>query len=128
MRRESHVRFCESVGVKLPHATHLVILSRGRAAEALAWTKAVMTKLGLTINEAKTSLRNARQERFDFLGYSFGAHLFEANGNWYLGASPSKKSVQRLKTRIGDLLVPSNIDPWPEVCDKLKRPLRGWSN
>ena len=50
-----------------------------------------MTKLGLTINEAKTSLRNARQERFGFLGYSFGAHLFEANGNWYLGASPSKK-------------------------------------
>jgi hypothetical protein len=31
-----------------------------------------MGKLGLTINEAKTSLRNARQERFDFLGYSFG--------------------------------------------------------
>ena len=25
MRRESHVRFCESVGVKLPHATHLVV-------------------------------------------------------------------------------------------------------
>src|SRR5674476_74178 len=66
--------------------------------------------------------------REDFLGYSFGAHRFEANGNWYLGASPSKKSVQRLKTRIGDLLVPSNIDPWPEVCDKLNRSLRGWSN
>lgn len=110
------------------YADDFVILSRGRAAEALAWTKAVMTKLGLTINEAKTSLRNARQERFDFLGYSFGAHLFEANGVWYLGASPSKKSVQRLKTRIGDLLVPSNIDPWPEVRDKLNRSLRGWSN
>jgi RNA-directed DNA polymerase len=110
------------------YADDFVILSRGRAAEALAWTKAVMTKLGLTINEAKTSLRNARQERFDFLGYSFGAHRFEANGNWYLGASPSKKSVQRLKTRIGDLLVPSNIDPWPEVCGKLNRSLRGWSN
>jgi len=110
------------------YADDFVILSRGRAAEALAWTKAVMTKLGLTINEAKTSLRNARQERFDFLGYSFGAHVFEANGNWYLGASPSKKSVQRLKTKIGDLLVPSNIDPWPEVRDKLNRSLRGWSN
>src|SRR6266536_3541815 len=110
------------------YADDFVILSRGRAAEALAWTKAVMTKLGLTINEAKTSLRNARQERFDFLGYPFGAHRFEANGNWYLGASPSKKSVQRLKARIGDLLVPSNIDPWPEVCDKLNRSLRGWSN
>jgi RNA-directed DNA polymerase len=51
------------------YADGFVILSRGRAAEALAWTKAVMTKLGLTINEAKTSLRNARQECFDFLGY-----------------------------------------------------------
>jgi RNA-directed DNA polymerase len=93
------------------YADDFVILSRGCGAEALAWTKAVMTKLGLTINEAKTSLRNARQERFDFLGYSFGAHLFEANGNWYLGASLSKKSVQRLKTRIGDLRVQRNIDP-----------------
>src|SRR6267143_1094235 len=110
------------------YADDFVILSRGRAAEALAWTKAVMTKLGLTINEAKTSLRNARQERFDFLGYSFGAHRFEANGNWYLGASPSKKSVQRFKTKVGDLLVPSNIDPWPEVRDELNRSLRGLSN
>ena len=66
--------------------------------------------------------------RFDFLGYSFGARLFEASGNWYQGASPSKKSVQRLKTKVGDLLVPSNIDPWPEVRDKLNRSLRGWSN
>jgi Reverse transcriptase (RNA-dependent DNA polymerase) len=48
------------------YADDFVILSRGRAAEALAWTKAVMTRLGLTLNEAKTSLRDARQERFDF--------------------------------------------------------------
>jgi RNA-directed DNA polymerase len=36
--------------------------------------------------------------------------------------------VQRLKTRVGDLLVPSNMDPWLEVRDKLNRSLRGWSN
>src|SRR5229473_4772674 len=54
------------------YADDFVILSRGCAAEALAWTKAVMTRLGLTLNEAKTSLRDARQERFTFLGYSFG--------------------------------------------------------
>ena len=39
------------------YADDFVILSRGCAAEALAWTKAVMTRLGLTLNEAKTSLR-----------------------------------------------------------------------
>src|SRR5262249_9182216 len=78
------------------YADDFVILSRGRAAEALTWTKAVMTKLGLTLNEAKTSLKNARRDRFDFLGYSFGPHYYKANGKRYLGASPSKKSVQRL--------------------------------
>jgi len=110
------------------YADDFVILSRGCAAEALAWTKAVMTRLGLALNEAKTSLKNARQERFDFLGYSFGPHRYKANGNWYLSASPSKKSVQRLKTKVGSLLVPGNNDPWPEVRDMLNRSLLGWSN
>jgi len=108
------------------YADDFVILSRGRANEALAWTKAVMTRLGLTLNEEKTSLKNARQERFDFLGYSFGPHHFGANGKWYLGASPSKKSVQRFKTAVRKLLVPGNHDPWPEVGDRLNRSLRGW--
>ena len=76
----------------------------------------------------KTSLRNARQERFDFLGYSFGPHRYKANGKRYLGASPSKKSVQRLKTTVGNLLVPGNNEPWPEVRDTLNRVLLGWSN
>jgi RNA-directed DNA polymerase len=112
----------------IAYADDFVILSRGCAAEALAWTKAVMTRLGLTLNDAKTSLRNARQERFDFLGYSFGPHRYKANGLWYLSASPSKKSVQRLKTKVGNLLVPGNNDPWPEVRDTLNRSLLGWSN
>jgi RNA-directed DNA polymerase len=109
------------------YADDFVILSRGCAAEALMWTKAVMTRLGLTLNEVKTSLKNARQERFDFLGYSFGPHRYKANGKWYLSASPSKKSVQRLKTKVGNLLVAGNSDPWPEVRDTLNRFLIGWS-
>src|SRR5712691_3253016 len=110
------------------YADDFVILSRGGATEALAWTKAVMTRLGLTLNEAKTSLKNARQERFDFLGYSFGPYCYKANGLWYLSASPSKKSVQRFKTKVGNLLVPGNNDPWPEVRDTLNSSLLGWSN
>jgi RNA-directed DNA polymerase len=58
--------------VVVAYADDFVILSRGHAAEAKAWARAVMSRLGLTLNEAKTSLRNARRERFNFLGYSFG--------------------------------------------------------
>ncbi len=127
MRRESHVRFWERAGVKLPRATHLVILGRGHATEALAWTRSVMMRLGLTLNEAKTSVKDARQDSFDFLGYTFGPHRFRKDGHWYLGASPSKKSVQRLKAKVGDLLVPGNKGAWPKVCNQLNRLLRGWS-
>jgi RNA-directed DNA polymerase len=111
------------------YADDFVILSRGRAAEALAWTRAVMTRLGLTINEAKTSLKDARRERFNFLGYSFGPHYpYKSRVRWCMNASPSKKSVQRLKTKVRELLVPGNNNPWPEVREDLNRSLRGWSS
>ncbi len=110
------------------YADDLVILSRGRAAEALTWMRDAMAKLGLTLNEAKTSLKDARKERFDFLGYSFGPHWFKKNGKWYLGASPSKKSMQRFKTKVGDRLVPANVAPWEDVRDELNSMLLGWSH
>src|SRR3954465_6232343 len=97
------------------YADDFVILSQRCAAEALAWTKAVMTKLGLTLNEAKTSVRDARTERFDFLGYTFGPHCYQRNGNRYLGASPSAKSVKRAKLKIKELLVPENMKPGRKV-------------
>jgi RNA-directed DNA polymerase len=109
------------------YADDFVILSRGYAVEALAWTKAMMTKLGLTLNETKTSVKDARIESFSFLGYSFGPHRYRKDGHWYLGASPSKKSVQRIKTKIGELLVPGNCGTWPDVRDRLNALLRGWS-
>jgi len=109
------------------YADDFVILSRGRAAEALTWTKAVMTRLGLSLNENKTSVKNARTEQFDFLGYTFGPHRFRKDGHWYLGASPSKKSVQRLKTKIGELMASGNKEPWPKVRNHLNKLLQGWS-
>jgi RNA-directed DNA polymerase len=109
------------------YADDFVILSRGHAVEARDWTRKVMTRLGLTLNEAKTSIKQARRERFDFLGYTFGPHRFRKDGHWYLGASPSKKSVARLRRKVGDLLMPSNVGTWLEVRDRLNRILRGWS-
>ena len=44
------------------------------------------------------------------------------------GVPRFKKSVQRLKTTVGNLLVPGNNAPWQEVRDTLNRSLRGWSN
>jgi RNA-directed DNA polymerase len=109
------------------YADDFVILSRGYAAPARDWTREVMRRLGLALNEAKTSLKKAREEHFDFLGYTFGPQRFRKDGHWYLGASPSKKSVARLKQKVRGLLRPSNTGSWPEVRDQLNSLLRGWS-
>ncbi len=109
------------------YADDFVILSRGKAAEALDWTRKVTTRLGLTLNEAKTSIKQARKESFNFLGYTFGPHCYRKTGQRYTGASPSKKSVARIKQKVGDLLVPSNTGTWAEVRDRLNQILRGWS-
>jgi RNA-directed DNA polymerase len=110
------------------YADDFVILSRTSAAAALDWRRQVMSRLGLSLNEAKTGIKSARQERFDFLGYSFGAHRYRKDGHWYLGASPSKKSVARLRVKVAAILNPGNVAPWVEVCERLNRLLRGWSN
>ena len=119
MTRECHVRFCESAAMRSPRATHLVILSRGHAADALAWTGRMMAKLRLVLNETKTAIRDARRERFDFLGYSFGPHHYRKDGHWYLRASPSKTSVLRLKGKVSDILVSGNTGAWSEVRELL---------
>jgi RNA-directed DNA polymerase len=69
-------------------ADDFVILSCRHAAEALDWTRKVMRCLGLTLNEAKTKLRDGGRERFDFLGYRFGPQRYRKDGHWYLGAAP----------------------------------------
>ncbi len=108
------------------YADDFVILSRGKAKEALEWTREVLGRLDLTLNEKKTSLRNARRERFDFLGYTFGPHINPRDGGEYIGYSPSNKSVGRIKQKVGELLERRNGAPWEEVCQKLNQKLQGW--
>src|SRR5581483_12304943 len=71
MRRESHVRFCEGGGVRVPSATRRNVYVRSQRAgervmEALA---GLYAKLKLQINPEKSAV--ARVWDRDFLGFSF---------------------------------------------------------
>jgi RNA-directed DNA polymerase len=112
----------------IAYADDFVIVSRGQAAAALAWTRDVMTRIGLSLNDAKTSIRNARTETFDFLGYTLGSAVAPVDGHWYLAARPSKKSLQRVKGTVRGVLASGNQQPWPQVVADLNRRLRGWAN
>jgi RNA-directed DNA polymerase len=129
MSGDVHVRFCERPGVRLPRATHLVVLCRsGGAAEVLARSRRWFTQMGLTLNEQKTRLCDGRRETFTFLGYTFGPMRYRKTGQQYLGAAPAKKAVQRVKGRIRQVLRSGNLGAWGEVKDELNRAVRGWAN
>ena len=91
---------CERPGVKLPRATDPAICCRGQGESALATMRDMMSKLRLTVNENKTRVCKLPEEKFDFLGYTFGRCYSPQTGRAYLGTTPSKKRVQRVCAAI----------------------------
>jgi RNA-directed DNA polymerase len=110
------------------YADDFVILSAGHAVQALEWTTRVMVGLRLSLNQAKTSIKDARRERFEFLGYSFGPQRGRQSSKWYMAAQPSKRSLSELRHSVAEVLCRTNTDPWHEIVTTLNRKLRGWAN
>src|SRR4051812_32468746 len=80
------------------YADDLVICCRpGNGSAALTVMRQLMTRLGLTVNEAKTGLVRLPEAGFDFLGYSIG-RFYGKDGVSYIGtrALPvrARRSVQ----------------------------------
>ncbi len=106
-----------------------MICCRGRAEEALARMRDIMTKLKLTVNETKTRVCKLPEEKFDFLGYTFGRCYSPKTGRAYLGTVPSKKRVIRICEAISAMterdqtLLDQEI-----VVAKLNRTMIGWAN
>jgi hypothetical protein len=84
------------------YADELVICCRGGAEQALATMRETMSKLKLTVNETKTRACYLPEERFDFLGYTFGRCYSMKKDRVFLCTVPSKKRVQRICRAISD--------------------------
>jgi group II intron reverse transcriptase/maturase len=110
------------------YADDLVICCRGKADEALAWMGNMMSKLKLTVNETKTRVCKLPEEKFDFLGYTFG-RCYSAKGRAYLGSCPSKKRVQRICKAISQETGRNKTLLAQEtVITTLNRMMIGWAN
>ena len=82
------------------YADDFVICCRpGNASAAMARMTALMTRLGLEVNTAKTRIARLPEEPFDFLGYTVG-RLYGMGGRQYIGTHPSRKSVKSLLQRV----------------------------
>jgi RNA-directed DNA polymerase len=114
--------------VLVNYADDFVVLCKRDAPGALGTIRVWLAKIGLELNEAKTSVKHAREESFDFLGYTFQMLSSFKTGTPYPGATPGKKAVARLKANVRDWLSRSNIRPLAQVVAVLNRKLRGWGN
>ncbi len=110
------------------YADDLVICCRSQAEEALATMRNMMSKLKLTVNDTKTRVCKLPEEKFDYLGYTFG-RCYSAKGRAYLGASPSKKRVQRICKAISQETGRNKTLLAQETVIKtLNRMMVGWAN
>jgi hypothetical protein len=110
------------------YADDFVICCRGTAAQALAATRDMMAKLKLTVNERKTRVCRLPDERFDFLGYTFGRWYRYDTGQAYLGVRPSTKAVRQILQTVHDETNPKRrFLRLEDVVVRLNDRLRGWA-
>jgi len=110
------------------YADDFVICCRGGAEAAMTAMRAMMAKLGLTVNEAKTRLCRVPDESFDFLGYTIGRNYSLKSGRSYIGPRPSAKKVKALLAEISAQTSRSWV--WLDeavLVGRLNRMLRGWA-
>ncbi|MDD3371483.1 MAG: group II intron reverse transcriptase/maturase [Alphaproteobacteria bacterium] len=111
------------------YADDYVICCKGQADKAMDAMREMMGLLKLTINEEKTRVCRLPQERFDFLGYTFGRCYSPKNGYAYTSVRPSRKSIRRMVESITRetrrSLTPMETDV---MVERLNRKLNGWAN
>ena len=91
----------EKLGARLVrYADDCVILCRGNTDRILKGVKRVLDDLGLTLNEEKTRVVDARQESFKFLGFTIGMKRGIRTGRSYPHIEPSKKALEHIRSEI----------------------------
>ena len=106
-----------------------MICCRDSAKEALDKMRGIMGKLKLTVNETKTRVCKLPEEKFEFLGYSFGRCYSPKTGRAFLGTVPAKKRVRRICEAISSETGRNKtLLDQQTVVGKLNRMMEGWAN
>ncbi len=118
----------ERLGARLVrYADDCVILCRGNTDRILKGIKTVLGDLGLTLNEEKTRMVDARQEMFDFLGFSIGMKRGRKTGKMYSHIEPAKKALKHVRAEIKQLTTERfSATPTEVVIRRGNEVARGW--
>jgi group II intron reverse transcriptase/maturase len=109
------------------YADDFVICCRSGNAEAARMRMtALMTRIGLEVNTAKTRTARLPEESFDFLGYTVG-RFYGKDGRPYIGTRPSRKSLKSLLRRLHERTSRQWYADEPKsTVTRISSMLRGW--
>jgi group II intron reverse transcriptase/maturase len=111
------------------YADDFVILTRGKAEEAMTAMRDMMGQLKLTVNEKKTRKCSLPEETFTFLGFTFGRQHSWKTGRAYLAPTPAAKKVQAICDKISEATRrQTTYRTEAEEVTKLNQMLVGWAN
>ena len=118
----------ERLGARLVrYADDSVVLCRGNAGRILKGIKRVLEDLGLTLNEEKTCVVDARQESFNFLGFTIGMRQSRRTGRTYPHVEPSEKARKQIRSEVKRLTTEQySAVPTEVVIRKVSEVARGW--
>jgi group II intron reverse transcriptase/maturase len=124
--------YCRRTGLAaqlVRYADDFVILMRGRVEPTVEQVKGILDRMELTLNQEKSRVVDAREEGFDFLGFTFKRRQSRARGKVISLVEPSRKSEQHFRDEVRQLTArTTHCLPQEQVLERLNRYVRGWVN
>lgn len=110
------------------YADDFVVLCAGAVDARLAAVRHVLDRLDLELNDTKTRIVDAREESFNFLGFSIRVSKGLKSGKSYPHVCPAPKSLAKIKDRITQLTARERTPiPLEDIIGSMNASLRGWS-
>jgi group II intron reverse transcriptase/maturase len=118
----------ERYGARLiRYADDFVVLCSGPTEKILRGIRIVLAGLRLRLNEEKTRVVDAREESFNFLGFTVQVARSSRTGKTFPLIRPSKKAMAKVKAEIRAWTCRQNLAlPTEVVIEKLNEIVRGW--
>src|SRR5690554_5081995 len=110
------------------YADDLVILCAKEVDTPFTLLKHILSKLDLQLNESKTEIKDARHEKFGFLGFQVGLVKNQRTRSVFPLVEPAPKSMKAVKQKI-KFFTRREMNPVPinDIVKILNATVRGWS-
>lgn len=129
MSRPAQVRFCERQLGKFLLPTRLVLMGERITQQAKEKLQELLSRMGLKLNETKTRHIEAKEESFNFLGFTvrYDKGIKDRNKR-YWNIEASDKSEKKIRENIKEYLNNGGHYAPQRVAAGLNTIIRGWLN